>query len=83
MVDPDKLEYQDVVINIPKETIYIEVNVKILDDGSLVTLTAKMSPSEIRDALKLFDDTVNGDYPCYQLTEKGEKYFEDLENKYE
>lgn len=80
MMDIDEMEWKDAVFSIPKETAYAELKVKIMENGELVTLARKMSPSEINNAFKLFDDTVNGDYPFYVLTEEGEKYLESLKN---
>lgn len=81
MIDPDKIEYEYIVLSIPKESVYLEVNASLLDNGSVITLSTKMNPSDIREAANDYEKTVDGELPLYTLTEKGREYLASLENK--
>lgn len=67
----DDIEFVDAVFGIPKNAVEVVLNVKSFDGGEIVKTMAQFDMQDIRDAIKTFEDTVNGDYPKYKLTEKG------------
>ena len=76
----DDIEFQDAVIAIPANTIYIKHEVRTCENGEVVTLKATYSPKDIREMFDLFEKTAEGDYPKYQLTEKGRRELEEKLN---
>ena len=74
---PKKTEVElietEAVIAIPKETFELELIIRIYHDGEVKAVTKKYNPSEVREAITLFEKVVSGEYPCYQLTEEGQE----------
>lgn len=83
MIDIDKLEYENAVVVIPKDSAYMKISVQIVRGGELVTMTQEYSAGDIRDAFNLFEKTVYGDYPTFKISEEGEKYLKELDENSE
>ena len=69
----DDIEFVDAVISIPANAVKLTIEAVIYEDGELHTVEGKYGPVEIRDAINLFQDTIDGDYPVYSLTEKAKE----------
>ena len=67
----DDIEFQDAVISIPANAIYIKQEVHTCENGKIIALESTYSPKDIREMFDLFEQTIAGDYPKYILTEKG------------
>lgn len=74
----EDIEFVDAVFGIPKNAYRITINVSSLEDGKECNATAELGPADIREAIDLFEQTVNGDYPMYTLTDEGREYAEKL-----
>jgi hypothetical protein len=69
----DDIEFVDAVISIPENAVKLTIEAVTYEDGELHTVEGKYGPVEIRDAINLFQDTIDGDYPVYSLTEKAKE----------
>lgn len=76
----DDIEFIDAVFAIPKNAVEIVLNVKSFEGGEIVRTTVQFDVQDIRDAIKTFEDTVNGDYPKYCITEEGKAWLEGLKD---
>ena len=75
---PDDIEFQDAVVSIPKNAIWVTLNIKTIENGEVKSIQGDFDPPAIREAFQKFDDTVSGEYPKYVITEEGRKYVEQL-----
>lgn len=73
-MDMNDVEFKDAVIAIPKNTIELEINATVYQDGKLQVINSIYNLQEIQHLFQLFLDTIEGDYPKYVLTEKGQAY---------
>jgi hypothetical protein len=69
----DDIEFVDAVISIPANAVKLTIEAVTYEDGELHTVKGEYGPVEIRDAINLFQDTIDGDYPVYSLTEKAKE----------
>lgn len=69
----DDIEFVDAVIDIPKNAVKITVTAEIYENGEMHIAEGYLGPADIRDAINLFQDTVDGDYPVYGLSEKAKE----------
>lgn len=69
----DDIEFVDAVISIPENAVKLTIEAVTYEDGKLHTVEGKYGPVEIRDAINLFQETIDGDYPVYSLTEKAKE----------
>ena len=77
-MDIDNIEFVDAVFPIPKNCVHIMLEAETFEDGKAHTVKAEFSPSDVRDAINLFEATVEGDYPKYVITEKGKEWLEQM-----
>lgn len=78
-----ELESDYAVIDLPVNTVTVELNVTVFEDGELHTVTRKLDLSDVRDAFREASENYFNDDDTYVLTEKGKEYLEHLrgENK--
>ena len=74
----DDIEFVDAVLSIPKNAVKIEFNIETYEQGEMHTVKGTYDPTDIRDAINLFDQTVAGEYPLYVATEKGLEFLEQM-----
>ena len=67
-------ECDDIIIPIPENTIEMEVKVTMYNHGVKSYATQIFSLKDIEEAKRCFWDCVEGDYPRYELTEKGKDF---------
>lgn len=70
-----------IIVQVPKDTVTVSFDAKLLQNGKLVTAHMDMSAEEFRQARQDFLDNKYGgdDYDAvYALTEEGRKYAEKL-----
>ena len=70
-----------IIVQVPKDTVAISVDAKLLQNGELITAHMDMNAEEFRKARQDFLDEVEAgdEYDCvYTLTEEGRKYAEAL-----
>ena len=73
----EDIEFEDAVIRIPKNAVTVTIEVQTYENGEMQTVSAKLCPSEIREAFRTFEETMSGDYPLYALTENGRHFIEE------
>lgn len=73
-MDINDVEFKDAVIAIPKNTIELEINATVYQDGKLQVINGIYNLQEVQHLFQLFLDTIEGDYPKFELTEKGKAY---------
>ena len=77
-MDINDIEFVDAVFPIPKNCVHIMLEAETFEDGKAHTVKAEFSPSDVRDAINLFEATVEGDYPKYVITEEGKEWLEQM-----
>lgn len=68
------IEFVDAVFNIPKNCVHIMLTAEVFEKGEVHTVQAEFSPSDVRDAISTFEATVCGDYPTFEITDKGREW---------
>ena len=74
-------EFKDIIVSIPKNTIEINLGVKVYENGEIIKACQTLDLEGIKYAENLFEQCCNGEYPQYTLTEKGKKLLEELCNE--
>lgn len=69
----DDIEFVDAVISIPANAVKLTIEVVTYEDGELHTVEGKYGPVEIRGSINLFQETIDGEYPVYGLTDKAKE----------
>ena len=77
-IDPSKIAYNDAVFQIPQNAVKITIEADIYEGGEISTVKAEYNMEDIREAFHLFEKTMDGEYPMYELTDKGKEYLERL-----
>ena len=72
----DDIEFVDAVISIPANAVKLTIEAVTYVDGELHTAEGKYDLEGIRDAINLFQETIDGEYPVYCLTEKAKEQLE-------
>ena len=80
---PEKLDVEliHIILQVPKDTVSISVDAKLLINGKLETAFMDMTPEEFRQARQDFLDNVEAgdEYDgIYTITEEGEAFLERL-----
>lgn len=73
-------EYKDIVISIPINTCGFTIDADVYKDGKIQKIKGIYNMQDIAKGEQLFEDTINGDYPQWCLTEYGEQVVENLLN---
>ena len=74
-------EFKDIIVSIPKNTIEINLGVKVYENGEIIKACQTLDLEGIKYAENLFEQCCNGEYPVYTLTEKGKELLEELHNE--
>lgn len=77
-IDPSKIAYSDAVFQIPQSAVKITIEADIYESGEISRVRAEYNMEDIREAFHLFDETIDGEYPRYELTDKGKEWLERL-----
>lgn len=77
----EDIEFEDAVIRIPKNAVKVTVEIETYETEGVQTVRAQFLPSDIAAMFDLFEQTVNGDYPRYVLTEEGQRYLDQLKGE--
>ena len=83
MTEPIELDLINIILPIPKQTVSMDLTVKVMDGDTIQTVYKPFTISDIHDMRQDFLDNVEfgDDYNAsYALTEEGERYLEELEN---
>ena len=73
-----ELEQIPAVFYIPKNTISVTIDAKILDENDkLITVTASYGPATLREAIKDGEQFIPND-AVFQLTDKGKRFLNDM-----
>lgn len=74
MKDENNIEWEDIVITIPKNTVHMIVQVNIFDDSEISQYIGEYNVSEINECRNTLEKYINGELPRYIITEKGLEY---------
>ena len=74
-------EYKDIIVSIPTNTIEMTIKLKVYDNGQMFDAEQTFDLEGIKYLENLFEQSCNGEYPVYTLTEKGKEYLERLCNE--
>ena len=80
-MDVNDIEFTDAVFRIPKNTVALTLEIQTYEQGKLQTIKGEFGPADVREALDLFEKTVCGGYPMFELTDKGRAYLDELERQ--
>ena len=72
------VEYKDIIVSIPTNTIEMTVKLKVYENGKVFDAEQTFDLEGIKYAEDLFEQCCNGEYPVYTLTEKGREYVENI-----
>lgn len=70
-VNIDNIKMEDAVISLPANAIQVTFDADMCEGGKIIKVKGKYDLEAIRKAFELFEDTVAGEYPVYDLTDKG------------
>ena len=79
----DDIMFVDAVLRIPQNAVKINFTVETYERGEMITVEGVFGPTDIRDAINLFDQTVAGEYPLYVVTENGLKFLKQMKEEAE
>lgn len=65
------------MVYLPENSVEIEINCKVFNDGELLNVRKVLKMSDIRDAFRKADDGYIDDEDRFVLTEKGLKWLEE------
>lgn len=71
-------EFKDIIISIPTNTIEMDINVKVYKNGEIVKAVQTLDLEGVKEAENTFHMCCYGEYPVYELTEKGIEYLKGL-----
>ena len=74
MKDENNIEWEDIVIAIPKNTVHMTIQVSIFDDSEISQYIGEYNVSEINECRNTLEKYINGELPRYIITEKGLEY---------
>lgn len=74
MKDENNIEWGDIVIAIPKNTVHMTIQVSIFDDSEISQYIGEYDVSEINECRNTLEKYINGELPRYIITEKGLEY---------
>lgn len=69
-------DYVDAVFAIPENAVEIVISVKLYENGRVISTEGTYDLKAIREAINLFQQTCEGEYPKYVITEEGKKWLE-------
>ena len=83
MPEEDTVELMEhrAMICLPEDSVEVEINAKVFHDGEIVSVTKKMTMSDLRTAFKKADDGYIDDDDRFVLTEKGKAFFDELDGR--
>ena len=61
---------KDIVLNIPKNTVEIKIELTTFENGESHKYSRTMDVETINNAEDIFEDTIRGDYPMYVITDE-------------
>lgn len=73
----DDINFVDAVFGIPENAVEVVLNVKSYENGELVKTVGTYDFKAVREAINLFEQTVEGEYPKYVATEAGKAWLEE------
>ena len=81
MKDINDIQFEDIVITIPKNTIAMTIGVDVYEDGDIQKFCSEYNLSEINECRDVLEKYIEGELPKYKITEKGLAYLEELEKQ--
>lgn len=84
MTETIELDQINIILPIPKQTVSMELTVKVMDGDTIQTAYKPFIISDIHDMRANFLDNVafGDDYDAvYTITEEGKRYLEELEHE--
>lgn len=82
MTETIELDQINIILPIPKQTVSMDLTVKVMDGDTIQTVYKPFTISDIHDMRANFLDNVafGDDYDAvYTITEEGKRYLEELE----
>ena len=73
----DDNDFVDAVFAIPENAVEVLIKVKSYESGKLIESEGAYDLKEIKKAVDLFQQTIEGEYPKYVITEEGKKWLEE------
>lgn len=73
----DDIDFVDAVFAIPENAVEVLIKVKSYESGKLIGSEVTYNLKEIKKAVDLFQQTIEGEYPKYVITEEGKKWLEE------
>jgi hypothetical protein len=73
-INIDNIEWEDVVITIPKNTVHMIIQTSVFNDGEIAKYQGEYDVNDINDCKNTLEKYIIGDLPLYVLTEKGKEY---------
>lgn len=83
MTEPIELDLINIILPIPKQTVSMDLTVKVMDGDTIQTVYKPFTISDIHDMRANFLDNVTfgDDYDAvYTITEEGKRYLEAIEH---
>ena len=74
MKDENNIEYEDIVVTIPKNTVHMTIQVSIFDDSEISQYIGEYNVGEINECRNTLEKYISGELPRYIITEKGLEY---------
>ena len=71
MKDENNIEYEDIVVTIPKNTVHMTIQVSIFDDSEISQYIGEYNVGEINKCRNTLEKYISGELPRYMITEKG------------
>lgn len=84
MTETIELDQINIILPIPKQTVSMDLTVKVMDGDTIQTVWKPFTISDIHDMRANFLDNVEfgDDYDAvYEITEEGKRYLEELEHE--
>lgn len=74
MKDENNIEYEDIVVAVPKNTVHMTIQVSIFDDSTISQYVGEYNVNEINECRNTLEKYISGELPRYIITEKGLEY---------
>lgn len=68
------------IVELPEDAVQVEINCVVYHDDQLIKVSRKLDMSALREVFRKAEDGYIDEDDTFVLTEKGEKYLEELRN---
>ena len=67
----NNIEWEHIVVSIPKNTVHMIVQTSIFNDGKIDTYRAEYNLDALNECRDILEKYIEGELPLYVVTEKG------------